>query len=74
MEWHLKETGALKENETAGNTPAYVSQKWSTRISVMGTIYSPNITVLFGLQGEAIFGWVNVVAILCPLGIHAPDD
>ena len=27
MEWHLKETGALKQNETVGNTPAYKSQK-----------------------------------------------
>ena len=27
MEWHLKETGALKQNETVGETPAYKSQK-----------------------------------------------
>ena len=27
MEWHLKETGALEENETVGHTPAYISQK-----------------------------------------------
>jgi hypothetical protein len=27
MEWHLKETGALQENATVGETSAYVSQK-----------------------------------------------